>query len=163
MDLLNNKGQVQSGETITVIVIISILLFIGIVFLNAFRGESVETDISIERELDDISRSIRFSQISELSCPERISRTLDNCIDIHKAKAFKGVSNNSEYADFFLDKFGAVNLSLSMVYPSNESIELYSFEPEVITSEVSTFVPVIVYNFTEDTKKFGLLEVKILR
>lgn len=163
LDLLIKKGQIQSGETITVIVIVSILLLIGLVFLGSFQSESQEADISVERELDEISRSIRLSQMAEFSCPERIARNMDNCVDVHKALAFKSLAQESDYRDFLLDKFGAVNISLSMVYPDNKSIELYSFEPEVISRQVTTFVPIVVYNFTDNSKGFGLLEVNILR
>lgn len=163
MDLLAKKGQVQSGETITVLIIVSILLLIGLVFLSSFRGESISADISVEREIDDVSRSIRYSQMSEFSCPERVSRGIDNCVDVDKVLAFMNEADNESNRDFLLDKFGSVRISLTNVYPRNNSFEIYSFEPDSISSEITTFVPVVVYNFSDESKGFGFLEVNILR
>ncbi len=156
------KAQIQSGESITIVIIIAIMLFVGLLYLSAFRTDATETSIQREEELDAMSIAVTASELYEIGCPRATSRITDKCIDLKKLEAFstEWEENQAHYHSLF----GNTNISLRTIHPEEEEYEFYNFIEEVEPEDSITthIIPVKAYDPINDTMSFSLLQIEVV-
>ena len=156
------KAQIQSGESIAVIIIVAILIILGLFFLSVFRSDTGQVTLEREQQLSGMSRTIMIVNMQELACPQnRITRG-EKCIDLLKINALENVIVDER--QYFLSRFGDVNLTIRYIDLINNkwvNKTFYTQTPNNITSTATSFIPVTIYNASTDLKHFGILEVNV--
>ena len=154
---MGKKAQVQVFETMGVIVIFFIIVFIGFIFY----GRMVKEDINKERyELSQL-RSIAIAQrvmfLPELQCSDD-SLVKESCIDILKLEsAIDEISNNQVYY-YDLLEFSVVDIA--RIYPDERKWTAYSRRPNDFRSSFNTSVPVSLYNPITKSYGFGVITIE---
>ena len=161
---MNKKAQIQSGESITVMIIVVILLVLGLVFFGAFQSDAAETRRDRELQSRAMSLAITAADMDEFKCTSDITRT-ENCLDYYKLIAF-----NQTYLDnfeFYFEKLGNVDIKIHFIsekrYPFNESLLVYRYTGEATRVSIPTQVPVIVYEPVTRRNIFSVMEIRVLR
>lgn len=166
-----SKGQIQMMETISVLVVFFVLLFLGIYLYFTAQHTSIE---ETQDEFANTERTVLLAfvpSMPEIVCSKYESP--DNCVDMLKLFAFKEkvMKEKSKYMPLFT----GFKVVVRMVYPIQSDVEcdakmvnkmewpdncgvytLYD-EGKKTTTVVST--PLSLYLPSEDTYYIGKLEV----
>lgn len=155
---MSKKAQVQIFETMGVIVIFFIIVFIGFIFY----GRMVKDDINKERYEASQLRSIAIAQrvmfLPELQCSDD-SLVKENCIDILKLEsAITEMGNNKEY---YYDLFEFSVVDIARIYPYGKKWPpVYSNRPNDFRSSFNTSVPVSLYDPVAKSYGFGIITIE---
>lgn len=151
------KAQIHMMETIAVLFIFFIMVFIGIIFYTNIMASKVTQKQEQFQELSTVQVAQIASSLSEFSCtkPDIVS---SNCIDLLKLKYAKDIidDNIGEYFDLF----GYANITVKKIYPEGETYELYTYKGN-LTSKSPTFFPISLYEPINETASFGLMTVEV--
>ena len=156
------KGQVQSGESITVVIIVMILLIIGLVYLSNFRDAQSRDLLEDEQELDLLSTNLRVVNMEEFRCTTDVSTFSDKCFDLLKVQAFNQTLKDHQY---YRQRIDRANLTLVIYDDLNTTlnkkrINFYDNLDENVTTQ-STFYPINVFDPLTGSKNFAVLEVMV--
>jgi uncharacterized protein (UPF0333 family) len=157
------KAQIQSGETIIVIIILTIIIVFGLYFMSNYQSDGIEQTRRDEAELSSLAVASQLGNLPELRCTRR-QTALERCIDIYKAKAFKEYLAKHENAAFKLQRFGNTNVTITIINPKLENeddnkINIMTPNNEQTNSRLPIFIPIILNNPVTNTNHFAILEV----
>ena len=154
---LNRKGQIQVFETMAVLVIFFILIFIGFIFY----GRMVRTDIGKESyqlsQLKSISTAQKVMFFPELQCSDD-SLVKENCIDRLKLDSAAKVMRDNELYYYDMLEFSEINIST--IYQNEQKWTIYSRKPETFKSRFITNVPVLIYDPLAKRNDFGIITIE---
>ena len=160
---MKKKAQIQSGETIIVLIIVMILLILGLVFYSSFQGESRQEERTREAQINAMSIALRTANLEELRCSQIVQR-LERCIDYYKLELTPDIINQNfeKYFSFF----GNTNVTLHFVtnpkeYPKHP-VNIYSYTGNFTRQSIPSFLPIIIRDPVERINYFGYLEVRVL-
>ncbi|MBN2142908.1 hypothetical protein JW711_06285 [Candidatus Woesearchaeota archaeon] len=163
---VSRRAQMQSSETIFVVVIIIMIVILGLVFYSKAHEGSVKQDIREQRVLRMISLAHALSNWPELECSTLDARDFD-CIDRMKLKVLSDFISESRsesgYAfNYYSDLLKRSSISVTEIYSykDKESWVLYNNSIPGATRE-SVFIPVNVYDPSDQTFSFALLELAV--
>jgi len=159
-----NRGQVQLGESIAVIIIVIILLFLGIVFWNKISNSNVADIQSQSHELSVIEIANIVPELSELKCNE-LSVNRVKCIDFYKLKAMSEAINSSSDAitfEYYHNYFKNSKITVIQVYPQTSifNITLYDAKLKNNTKSLLISLPVNIKNYVNKTTAYGFIIVE---
>jgi len=139
---LSKTAQAQMGETIGVIVVVIILLFIGIVFWNKVSVSNIVEVQSQDNELSVIEIANIVPELDELKCYES-SVSKVKCLDLYKLLAMSNItqsgSTNTDAMLYYNSYFKNSRITVQIVYPK------YLVEDP---TNPGTFIPKDEYNIT---------------
>ena len=154
---LNRKSQIQVFETMAVLVIFFILIFIGFIFY----GRMVRTDIGKESyqlsQLKSISTAQKVMFFPELQCSDD-SLVTENCIDRLKLDSAAKVMRDNELYYYDMLEFSEINIST--IYPNEQKWTVYSRKPDTFKSRFITNVPVLIYDPLAKRNDFGIITIE---
>ena len=104
------KAQVQHMETIFVLFILVVIIFIGIIFFFQFFNKSLGEK---QERFTDIDATILTDSI--VSMPEFTCGKTSNCMDIFKIFAFQELDLESD--PYYKKLFGNKEITLELIYP----------------------------------------------
>ena len=158
------KAQIQSGETIIVLIIVMILLILGLVFYSSFQGSSRQDERVREAQINAMGTALRTANMDELKCSNTVAR-IERCIDYFKLNVTPEIiqENYEKYFSFF----GNTNITLHIVSNPgdetiNEQIHIFSYTGNFSRQSIPTFLPVIIRDPIKRINYFGYLEVRVL-
>lgn len=156
---MNNKAQIQIGETIAVLFVFFILIIIGFMFyVKVIKG-------NIEAEKDEFSqlRSVGIAQrvmfFPELQCSED-NIIIDNCIDLDKLDSAEGIMR--ENGNYYFDLLEFSNVSIVQIYPNAAKWNIYSRKIEDFSGKFVTNAPISLYDPATRKHGFGILTIETL-
>ena len=156
----NKKAQVQIFETMGVLVIFFILIFIGL----TFYGRMVKNDINKEgyelSQLRSIAVAQRLMFFPELQCSDD-SLVKENCIDRLKLDSAGEIMQDNEI--FYYDILEFSEISVAKIYPSDEAWTIYSRKPATFSTNFTTNVPVLIYDPVLERHDFGVMTIETLK
>ena len=148
-DLLK-KGQLQTQETMLVIFIFIVLLFVGLIIFFRFNNISIQTEREeYENYKFDLLISV-FPSMAEVSCSEL--GVEGECIDVSKLEGFSSVSS-----DYFSNK--KMTISINDVYLKDKSWNIFDNKPEKYDSFRNISTPVALYYPVEEKYSVGVLKL----
>ena len=153
----NKKSQIHMGETIAVLLIFFILVFLGLIFYTRIIRGNIENELTEARQLEAIKIAQRVSYLPELQCSD-VNVIKDDCIDALKLDASIGIikSNN----DFYPDQFKFSKITVKGIYPDEtESLTIYDKSLTDFTDKIHTNFPVDLYDPISEKHSFGVIEV----
>ncbi len=158
---LLKKAQIQTGETIAVVIIVVFIIVLGIVFYFNFMSGTIDEDRQRASDLDSVSTAIFVSKLNELKCSRAASASFI-CFDLYRVKAFNESLNEPMIGSVYHSLIGYANATIRTYYPEQgKEYTFYSYEPSNITGERSSFIPVLLSDPVENKKYFAYLEVKV--
>jgi hypothetical protein len=156
-----NKAQLQTMESIAVLVVFFFLIAIGLRFYGQTQVKEYERIRSEFESLDSIKVTNKLMSMPELICT-RMNIQDVACFDYYKAKAWESLGDRmiGQYLNFF----GESTLTIEFLYPaSNEpSITLYNNTPvlnqNLRYNKRTSYVPITVYK--ERIHYFAILKIE---
>ncbi len=145
-------------ETIAVLFIFFIMVFIGIIFYSRIMRSSLQEEVDRIQSLEIIAIDQLASSLPELQCSQN-SIMRGNCIDLYKLSAAEDVILPEDYFDIF----GYANITVYEVYPGAEEYPLYSFRSNRTRSKLTTFLPISLYQPKEENYRFGVMKIEVFR
>ncbi|MFT4261173.1 MAG: hypothetical protein ACMXX9_01950 [Candidatus Woesearchaeota archaeon] len=155
------KAQIQSAETIMVLIILSIIIIFGLIIASNFQRDEIPRQAQERLELSALAIASQLGNLPELRCTRR-QTAVERCIDLYKAKAFaKYLEQNPSYK---VERFGNTNITLHIINPSHTSdvISIATPTNENASSRTPIQIPLLVNDPLEDVYHFALLEVVTL-
>lgn len=132
MKRYNNKGQIQLGESIFVVIFIIIIIVIAISFYSRAETDNILTKAGEFTDLSTIEKAQAIANMKELTCSSLEVESL-SCMDKDKILAFsKLTSEHWELAgEFYYEKFGFVTIKVRQIYPAlDPALDNYDCEVE---------------------------------
>ena len=162
----SRKAQIQTSETVFVVIIIMIILIIGIVFYSRAQEGSFREQQREQRILRLISLAHSISSWPELECSNLESREYD-CIDRLKLDiAEEFISSNRQNSSFAFNYYNDLlrrsSITVHEVYSYNSTLQdwvIYNNTAGRGNSE-SVFVPVNIYDPVEQVFTFAVMELR---
>ncbi|MEM3126924.1 MAG: hypothetical protein QW331_02560 [Candidatus Woesearchaeota archaeon] len=160
------KAQVQTLETIGVLIFFFVLLGLGMVFYYRFQAQSLSVEEREQQSLMAIRISQQISSLPELECSKYSGSSEFACIDIIKLEIAKTlIKNNPSY---YSDIFFFSNIVIQQVYPSGPDILLYREVPKEYKNyqeedipQIKIPVPVELYDPSTETSNYGILRIAV--
>jgi len=162
------KAQIQSMESIVVVIIIGIMIVLGIVFAFSLKSDTINSDVRKQQDLLSFTIALRASSLNELKC-STFAESGNVCLDLYRLLAMEETVNprNPDAFKHYFKMFKQSEIIVHLVQPEYlengnriEKITIYSFEPEDTTASESLFYPVLVYDPYDDINIFGVMEVR---
>jgi hypothetical protein len=162
---MKKKSQLQSGESIAIVIIVILLIIIGIVFWNKLKMQDIKELKRVQEEMNTIELAKITSELPELRCYTSEATTKVNCFDWYKLLAFNKTMNDPATHDrmmlFYNGYFGNSRITIQQLYPDEVNITLYSFN---ITSQTTQLIsiPIIIEKNNERNpiRTFGYILVE---
>jgi hypothetical protein len=159
------SGQIQMGESIAIIVIVTILLIIGIAFWNRMKGGDIKDVRTEVEELAVIDLAKVVTELPELRC-SYTSVAAVNCFDYYKLLAFSDAMFNitdqptmTRMFNYYNQYFAKSKITVLMIYPTRQNITLYNNNLSS-TSKLQIKIPVIIRDDIHDRTSFGMVAVE---
>ena len=155
---IRKKAQVQTMETIAILFIFFILVFVGIVFYsNIMKSKFQETKVEYE-ELSKLQVVQIISSLPEIQCSQD-NIVEPNCIDLLKFQAATHILKMSDYFDFF----GFSKITVEEVFPNNNEYILYDKQPDKINQKLASYFPISLFDAKHQSYSFGVLIVEVYK
>lgn len=160
------QAQIKMMETISVLLVFLILItFVVIFYVNISRSSasSAGEDLSSLKAIE-ISQLIAY--MPEFQCSSK-NIVDENCFDILKMEAFedftKGTTQGAKALNTtYYDLFEHSTIVVYEIYPSSsQSWVIYNSTPIRINREKMVFIPLVLYDASENINTFGMLNVTV--
>jgi len=154
------------NETIFVVFVVIIIIFIGVIIFSGIQGESLQEKNKALRNSKAVEFAHRISFWSEITCSKEFS-----CLDIAKLMTLGDFINKSRQQDvyafnYYFDLLRNSKIVVTPVYPVDE------FDPEanhwvlwdnegIKKSTDIVRVPVTLYNSFTSKSAMGIMELQI--
>ena len=159
----NKSAQIQMGETIAVIVIITIMIFFGLAFYSKIKTLDLNEQVDKYNQLDTIQLANTVANMPELLCSKQ--QVIDvNCVDKYKIMALQeSIADGAGNPAFFYynNIFGNSRIKVIQIYPRNfEDKLIYENNMTANQSIETVLIPVNIYDPITGSNAFGVLSVE---
>jgi hypothetical protein len=162
---ISRKAQIQNAETIIVIVIVTMMVIIGLVFVVKNKKNNIELQSDDFAEQKAMEVAIVASNFNELRCSE-YSAMIKTCYDYQRLLAFSNVleknkQNSYEYYYYLLGNSKIdVQIITGNLPPNKQNISLYNYNNSANKSSFPVFIPITVQNSMTKESYFAVIEVR---
>ena len=146
------KGQIEYMETIFVLLILTIIIFVGVVLIYSFYNRSLKEKGEEFPDIDAVTLTSSIIAMPEFTCGKNA-----NCIDVLKIWAFQQTVHNKQYYhDLFKDK----DVTVEIIYPTTTKKECGDVEvkQEAFPQNCNYFV---IYNTTAIKKNKEIIQTPV--
>lgn len=159
----SKKAQLQMTESISVIIIITFIIVIGVVFYSKLKASDIQEIQQGQFALSAVQTAQRLSSLPELTC-STASVQDSSCIDLYKAQALAGQMRDSSTYAFYTSYFGDAKITLEPIFPLSPGfsspITLYENNASnTLQSGLETHIPFAVLDPAAHTVYFAILHV----
>jgi len=168
---MGKKAQLQMNETVFVVFLIMIIIFLGLVVLSRFQEVSILEKSKSLRSLSVIESTHMISFWPELDCSDvKVSEFA--CLDIIKLRVLVKFINESAQSDgpyafnYYYDQLKKSKIAVREVYPLNTSILWDTYwvlwdNPGTKKTTDSIRVPVNLFDPLTGRYALGIMELQI--
>jgi hypothetical protein len=157
------RAQIKMGETIAILIVFFFLMVFGFSFYVRIQQTTFGRQGREQVDLRTIQIAQKASFLPELQCSFR-NVQVDNCVDIIKLEIFSRLLSDTEgeFYSYYYSIFGYSDVHIEKIYPPGRTYNLYSkVPPDKLQYNLSTKVPISLYNATSKLYSFGLLYVNV--
>lgn len=154
---MNQKAQIQIGETIAVLLVFFVLIVMGFIFYVKVIKENIKVEADELLQLKSVGIAQRVMFLPEVQCSEDNIIT-DNCIDVLKLEYAQKLMKDNEI--YYYDLLEFSDVSVYQIYPDNIKWSLYSRKTESFTNKFVTNVPISLYSPITRKYGFGVLTIE---
>lgn len=150
------KAQIQMMETIAILFIFFILVFIALIFFFRLTKSNVSVEIEEAKELSAMAIAQIASSLPELQC-SRFNELEANCVDILKMENALDIINTTNYFNLF----SYSKITVRRVFPDSVvNWTIYDREPNEVEDVRPTYFPISLFDAREQTYFFGIMTVE---
>jgi len=156
---MKKKAQIQMGESIAVIIIITIMIFFALAFYSKVKTLDIKEEANKFNQYDAIKLANIVSNMPEILCSRQ--RVIDiNCVDEYKLLALNTSISGGESFFYYRSLFGNSRISVKQMYPSNKFYSIYENNFTSNQSIDAILIPITIYNPITRKNAFGVLKVE---
>ena len=145
-------------ETIAILFIFFILVFLALVFFFGVMKVSVDEEIEESNELSSIETAQIASSLPELQCSQN-NILESNCIDILKLENSVSVINTTNYFNLFA--YSKITVKQKFPDPAN-NWTLYEREPNEDDYDIRpTYFPISLFDPKTQNYYFGVMTIEV--
>jgi len=166
------KAQIQYMETIFVLLILIVIIFIGIIVIYSFYTKSLTDKRESLQDIDSVTLTSSIISMPEFTCGRNT-----NCIDATKLLAFQIHSNNEYYKTLFKN----MDINIKIIYPTTQQAPCTEtkFNQEAFPTNCNNFEvftssrnyenkeiiqsPVQIYFPSKQKKALGILNIIVYK
>ena len=148
-------------ETIAILLVFFIIVFIGLVFYSNIIKSKTNENIGRFQELAKIEKAQIASSLPELQCSED-NILKSNCVDIIKLGYAEELMRKNDL--FYYDLFGYGKITVEKIFPADLSTwVIYNKQPskEFNQSINRIYLPISLFDAIEQNNYFGLMIVEV--
>lgn len=152
------KAQIQSAETIMVLIVLSIIIIFGLIIASNYESGEIQQESKEREQLSALAIASQLGNLPELRCTVR-QTAIERCIDLYKAKSFSNyLQLDSSYK---IERFGNTNISIRIINPTytEEIIVIAVANNQDLQGKSLVTVPIILNDPITQLNHFALLEV----
>jgi len=154
------KAQIQSLETIAVLLVFFMILAFGLIFYANAQRRS----LLAEQDMENTHAAIQIAQLISFSPGLQCSNdniVEDDCFDILKLQGFS--NQHAQNQLFFYDIFKYSKISVEEVYPDSHTWDIYINQPPPAQDRgaESIEIPLLLKDASKSQYYFGVLHVKV--
>ncbi|MGV8163014.1 MAG: hypothetical protein ACP5N2_06810 [Candidatus Nanoarchaeia archaeon] len=157
------KAQIQSGETVVVIIIVTIMIIVGLVFASRTKTTNITQEANALEEVNAMKVALVASSLNELKCSE-YSAMVKSCIDYYRIIAFNNtvLANKQNSKEYYYSLLGNSKIDITIIYldGDKEKITIYDYNNSANKSSSPVFIPSIVLNTLTKESYFSIMEVR---
>jgi cbb3-type cytochrome oxidase subunit 3 len=158
----SKKSQIQMMETISVLLIFFVIVFLGLVFYMNYNERQAKKMAEEAEELKRTQVVQIASSLPELQCAEK-NILKSACIDLFKLEAF---ASGDIGKDYYFDYFFYSNVTVMKIFPSPEPGEqkkwqLYFKDLPKRKNKMTTYLPILISDPIKDQRYFGAIVVEV--
>ena len=146
-------------ETIGVLIVFFILLSIGISVYFMLQKSSYSKEALQRRQLQAFELVQKMLYMPELDCVNVIAATEENCFEKPKIKALRMLLQTPDAQNDYYKTFGLSNISIKIVYPAEETLNIYERTARNYTNIFKTQSPIIVKDPVTEQNAFAYVEI----
>ena len=127
------KAQIQSGETIVVIIITSIMIIIGLVYATKSKTDRINEESENIKDINAMTIALTASNLNELKCSE-YNTLVKTCLDYYRILAFNETlgKNKQGSKEYYYSAFGNSKITINILeettsYTTKETITIYNY------------------------------------
>jgi hypothetical protein len=148
------KSQLHILETIVVLAIFIIVVYLGFSFYTNLSVREIEDDQEENLQLKAINIAQKVSSFPEIRCSQE-NAVVDNCIDMLRLSSFLEVDG-----DYF-DHFSFSKITVEEIYPHEQELELYNVPLEGHSQKITTNIPVSLFDPIKNEYNFGIIKTEV--
>lgn len=159
--LLKNKGQLQIGESIIVIILVMILAVFALIFTASQAKDKYHIKVDSYEEFNAVETAQIVTSLYELRCAKEGLQS--TCVDFYKAQALADIVQTDDQARlYYYDLFRNAKITLSTVYPGEQKeFIIYEVNATEGMQEVkSVVIPVSIHDAGSNKIIFGILSIQ---
>lgn len=162
----NKSAQLQIGETIFILIIFFILLFIGLIFYSKVEMNSIANTKQLDAEREILKSALEIIYLPELSCMDLSNELSEGCFDLYKLEAFTDLTQDPNYERTmrleYYDLFADSKVTINVTFPKDSGISEFVIYNRLVenVSIKKTFIPVIVKDPSNEQNYFGYLKIE---
>lgn len=158
------RSQMESFESVIVLIIFFILIGLGLIFYAGFQKASLKQIYGERTEQEAIKIAMRVSYLPEILCSKR-KIIEDDCFDVYKLDSLSSeIMGDETIFLYYQSDFKDSVISIRQIFPPGKSYVLYKNQPEDAVLKnfyiIPTYVPVSLKNSSMQKEySMGLLNV----
>jgi hypothetical protein len=156
----SRKAQLQMGETIAVVIIVIVLLFLGITFWNRINSSGTEALSESSQELSVIEIANTVAELPELKCSDMSVESV-KCLDWYKVRAMaNNIEIYPETKKYYNDYFKNSKITIARIYPNEDNTTIYDVKLSDQTARLEIKLPVNIRDNVNDVTSYGMIIVE---
>jgi hypothetical protein len=161
----SRRAQLQNAETMIVIIIVTIMMVIGLVFVMKFKARNVEKQDDALDEERAMEIFLSASGLNELRC-SKYAVKINTCYDHQRIMALSYVLENNLQGsyDYYYNILGNSKITVQIItgdLPEDErNITLYNYNNSGNKSSSPVMMPIMIMDGITGSTYFGVLEVR---
>ncbi|MBN2881585.1 hypothetical protein JXM83_06070 [Candidatus Woesearchaeota archaeon] len=171
---MNKKGQLETGQTMMILIVFFILIIFALIFFIRFQSSDQAVKQQELNEQEMVEKAQQVYSLGEFSCSYDNVLKYD-CLDILKLISFKRKMLDSEDYLYYRKMLGDLKVEVQEIYPIENGINFTGgnavydvfpsnslYKPLFRYSQRSIQIPVVLYNASDTSVGayyFGLLTV----
>jgi cbb3-type cytochrome oxidase subunit 3 len=158
----SKKSQIQMMETISVLLIFFVIVFLGLVFYINFNERQAKKMAEEAEELKRTQVVQIASSLPELQCAEK-NILKSACIDLFKLEAF---ASGDIDKDYYFDYFFYSNITVMKIFPpaqpgQEKEWQIYFRNLTITKNKMTTYLPILISDPIKDQRYFGAIVVEV--
>lgn len=151
-------------ETITIVIVVTIMIIIGIVFWNRVQGSDLQKTAKEAEELSVIEIAKTVADMPELRCYTKEVTTV-NCFDLYRLYAFNRTMHDPKTKDaamsYYSNYFKKSRITFEQTYPFSQTFNITIYDNNISnTTKLQIKIPIIIQDPITQRNGFGNIIVE---
>lgn len=167
------KSQLKQTETISILFIFFILIFVVFFIYSKNKADNIQNEIREKELRRAVELSSKAHLLPEIQCSESQCIGCSGAMEMLKLDAVSNCSNSCSKLIFdsvhYFQEFGMGSIKIEITYPNktnlpdyvNHNWTIYDRKPLIYNQFIPHYIPVNIFNPISNDCYFGVMEVAV--